>query len=913
MTVTPADYPAVPAAAARRILSVANIRFDEARQELTVDGQRRAIEAKPLALLHALLTRAGAVVSKRALIEAVWGNADVISEASLTTAMSKLRAALGDPARELIEVVHGSGYRIAQPVEVTAARETPRLAFTFRAGEKVPGRPQWHLERALGPSPLNDVWLARHSKTGEPRVFKFADSTDRLDTLQREATLARILHTTLGPRDDLVRILEWNFETRPWFIESAYGGLDLLAWTEARGGISAMALPNRLALVARIARTVAAAHAAGVLHGDLKPGNILLDDTADNAVPLARLVDFGAGGLSDAVRLETLGITLRGLEQEGERGTGTLRYLAPELLAGGQRTTAADIYALGVLLYQFAAADLSRPLTLGWEADIDDPLLRQDIAEAAAGDPARRLASAATLAERLETLPARRAGQARQASEAARAAALARQVERGRLRRPWIIAAAASLAAGLALSTWFAVQASRERDEASRRAEIAQAVNLFLTQDLLGRGNPAQSGKADETLMDAAQAAEAGIDRRLASEPLVAGAIYLSLARAFDSRSAWDAARTAYNRAIADFTAAGEAGCADATIARLHEAAMEVVSGQPGFLPRARALIATASPQVETLGKRAAEAEVWRDAGNAMLEMLGGDVRAARAGFARAADRADAMPGIFDEGSRLTLRQQLAFAYLRLGEWPTAETMFNALLQRRLVLNGPRHPATLRLQLSLAESLAAQAKSAEALALLNRIYPDFVAVFGADHLRTLELLQARGQMLTQLGRYDAALADQMALYRVAAARDGKNSVVALTALSDAATSQCRAGRIDAGLAAARAAHDGAASTFGPATALAQAIGAGLAFCDIAARQYQDAAPLLAHIDRQAVSELTMDPYYGAEIDLMRAAIAKAGGDSAGASALLAAASPAFTHADSDPFMRQWARQLAAGQ
>jgi DNA-binding winged helix-turn-helix (wHTH) protein len=897
----------------RRILSVGPIRFDEARQELTVDGQRRALEAKPLALLHALLTRAGTVVSKRALIEAVWGNADVISEASLTTAMSKLRAALGDPARDIIEAVHGSGYRIAQTVEVTAARETPRLAFTFQPNEPIPGRPQWHLDRPLGSSPLNDVWLARHAKTGEARVFKFADSTERLDTLQREATLARILHTTLGPRDDLVRILEWNFDTRPWFIESAYGGMDLPAWVETQAGLAAIPLATRLALLARIARTTAAAHAAGVLHGDLKPGNILLDTTPDGAAPRARLVDFGAGGLSDAVRLDTLGITLRGLEQDGERGTGTLRYLAPECLAGTPPTTAADIYALGVLLYQFAAGDLTRPLTLGWEEDIDDPLLREDIADAAAGDPARRLASAAMLAERLETLPDRRAARARQRRQEAEAASLARQVERGRLRRPWIMAAAASLVLGTGLSSWFAIQASRERDEASRRADIAQAVNLFLTEDLLGRGNPAQSGKADETLMDAAQAAEAGIDRRLSHEPMVAGAIYLSLARAFDSRSAWDAARTAYDRAIAHFTEAGEPGRADATIARLHEVTMEVVSGQPGSMRRARALMEIAEPQVETLGKRAPEAEVWRDNATAVLQMLGGDVRAAQAAYAAAAARADAMPDRFGEGVRLGLRQELAFTYLRLGEWSTAETMFNALLQRRLVLNGSRHPDTLRLQLNLAQSLAAQGKAAAALALLNQIYPDFVAVFGADHLRTMELLNNRGQMLTMLGRYGEAQADQMTLYHLAAARQGARSVVALTTLADAAVSYCRAGQTDAGLAAAHQAYDGAASAFGKASTVTQALGADLAFCDITARDYAAATPLLAGIDSQAIGQLTMDPDYPSEINVMRAAIAKAHGDTAAAAALLAAAAPAFAHADADPFMRQWARRLADKQ
>ena len=64
--------------------------------------------------------------------------------------------------------------------------------------------------------------------------------------------------------------------------------------------------------------------------------------------------------------------------------------------------------------------DLDRSLASGWGDGIDDPLLRQDTADAAAGDPARRLRSAASLAERLEGLEARCAAAASQQAERAR-------------------------------------------------------------------------------------------------------------------------------------------------------------------------------------------------------------------------------------------------------------------------------------------------------------------------------------------------------------------------------------------------------------------------------------------------------------------------------------------------------------
>jgi predicted negative regulator of RcsB-dependent stress response len=742
----------------------------------------------------------------------------------------------------------------------------------------------------------------------------------------------------------MVRVLEWNFDTQPCFIESAYGGVDLPGWAERQGGLAAIPLQTRLDMVVQIATSLAAAHAAGVIHSDIKPANILVADEAApplqrstpplhgsmlgaalgaapqvGTAPRLRLVDFGAGGLNDIIRLDALAISLHGLhEADGPRGSGTLRYMAPEVLAGGIPTTRADIYALGIMTYQLATGDFSKSLTVGWEADIDDPLLRADIAAAAAGDPERRLDSASALAERLGSLAARRAEAVRQQAEAAQAASLARQVERARLRRPWALAAVASLlvaAVSLTVGLGVAISAGRraahDRDEARRRADIAQAVNSFLTEDLFGRGNPAQSGRADETLMEAAQAAEAGIGRRLAREPLVAGSIYLSLARAFDSRSAWDAARPAYDQAVDAFTRAGPAGHAEAVIAKLHEAAMETVAGEAGSMARAKAMLAAAAADVPALGKRRDEAQVWLDCGNAMLQMSGGDVHAAVAGFRAAADRADAMPAVFDESTRLGLRQRLAFAFMRLGDWKAAEPMIESLLQRRLALNGPRHPATLRLELNLAQVQIAQGRADAALPVLNRIYPDFVTVFGATHLQTLTLLSTRGVAYAQLERYSDALADQMTIYHMAVAKQGAQSASALGTLSDAGETSCRAGNLAQGEAYSRTAYEGTLAAFGPSSTLAQITAVGVGFCMILEGKGADAQAFLDHVNTDAAAQLTMDPAYGVELDVMRAAVLIQAGDRAAAAPLLARAAPILDGGSTDRYMRRWVHALMA--
>jgi serine/threonine protein kinase/DNA-binding winged helix-turn-helix (wHTH) protein len=438
----------------------AECEFDERRHELRVRGSAVELETKPLEVLHQLLINAGEVVTKQELIEAVWP-AVMVVDGSLATAVSKLRKALGQD-QQLIVTVPRVGYRLDCTVEAKLDPAPALNGFVLRPGDPVPGREQWRLVRRLDAGPSGRVWLAEHPKSRTSRVFKFADDDMQLRALKREVTLLRVLREQLGERPEFVRILEWNFDAAPYFIEFEYGGANLAEWAEMQGGLSAVPLQVRLQLLIDIARAVADAHQLGVLHKDIKPGNILVSET-DRGWGI-KIADFGSGTLLDLCRLGALGITNAGFTRTAEEMdslTGTMFYLSPEVLAGQSPTQASDVYALGVLLYQLMTGEFRKPLSPGWEREVQDPLLCSDIAEAACGDPARRMQSAADLTERLINLEKRRAELKAAEIRRAQAEAELRSRAAARVRRPWMMLGLASVLVTIAVLSWLAWRSSR--------------------------------------------------------------------------------------------------------------------------------------------------------------------------------------------------------------------------------------------------------------------------------------------------------------------------------------------------------------------------------------------------------------------------------------------------------------------
>jgi hypothetical protein len=188
--------------------------------------------------------------------------------------------------------------------------------------------------RPLGSGGSGSVWLARDEKTGLDVALKIVPREGKAGArAEREAAAAaRLRHP------GCLRAYGFSRDSRHVYI--AYEFVPGRTYREA---IRAGELNDAAAIeaCAQICEALAHAHAAGILHRDVKPANVLL---AEGDGVSARLLDFGLAQFAEAETLTAQGDV-----------PGTLAYIAPERLAGAEATEAADIWAVGVMLWESLA------------------------------------------------------------------------------------------------------------------------------------------------------------------------------------------------------------------------------------------------------------------------------------------------------------------------------------------------------------------------------------------------------------------------------------------------------------------------------------------------------------------------------------------------------------------------------
>jgi eukaryotic-like serine/threonine-protein kinase len=249
---------------------------------------------------------------------------------------------------------------ISIPNVVRVVEEPPE---TFSPGEVLCGR--FKVIRFICKGGMGEVYEARDLELGDRLALK----TLRPEILANPDTIKRFKHEIqLGRKvthPNVCRIFDLGYHRTPSRGEGvpendvAFLTMELLEGEtlgERLRRQSAMTTAEALPLVRQMAGALAAAHDAGVIHRDFKPANVMLVPSPDAEGPSIRAVvtDFGlARGTAPSGSRTTPSGTSTTSFLTGE-GTlvGTLAYMAPEQLDGGEVTPATDIYALGLVMYE---------------------------------------------------------------------------------------------------------------------------------------------------------------------------------------------------------------------------------------------------------------------------------------------------------------------------------------------------------------------------------------------------------------------------------------------------------------------------------------------------------------------------------------------------------------------------------
>lgn len=259
------------------------------------------------------------------------------------------------------------------------------------------------LQHVLGQGGMGVVYAAVQRSLDRVVAVKLlrpellADNHARARLRTEAVAASRIMHR------NSVRVLEYGEHAgEPYLVMEHIGGDPLCRIVEEHGGLP---VGLAFAIVRQICSALEEAHAAGVIHADVKSANVLVETSRDGTI-FPRLIDWGIArfaGDNSAFASQSI--------------TGTPDYLPPEVMMGDPPTFAADTYAVGVMLYELVAgvtpfivttrgapAAIPLPLSAQCPAQLVPPELDHLVLRALAFDPTERFADAAALARALDEL-----------------------------------------------------------------------------------------------------------------------------------------------------------------------------------------------------------------------------------------------------------------------------------------------------------------------------------------------------------------------------------------------------------------------------------------------------------------------------------------------------------------------------
>jgi eukaryotic-like serine/threonine-protein kinase len=215
-----------------------------------------------------------------------------------------------------------------------------------RVGVTLSGR--YRLQRLVATGGMGQVWEAVDSRLGRRVAVKvlkqeFSQDPEFIERFRAEArTTAMLNHPGIAQVHDYGES-QMNGEGRTaYLVMELVNGEPLNSVLKRTGRLS---LRHALDMLEQTGRALQVAHAAGLVHRDVKPGNILITPTGQ-----VKITDFGIAKAVDAAPVTQTGMVM-----------GTAQYIAPEQALGHEATPASDVYALGVVGYEVVSG--KRPFT----------------------------------------------------------------------------------------------------------------------------------------------------------------------------------------------------------------------------------------------------------------------------------------------------------------------------------------------------------------------------------------------------------------------------------------------------------------------------------------------------------------------------------------------------------------------